>query len=180
MNDQNRNTILAVILSGMVLIGWQYLFVAPQVEKQQAAQKAQQQAQQTQTPGRLRSRVALRTGARAARWRSPGARSAAAGGSPVSRDAVLEASPRVKIETPKVSGTIALRGGRIDDVSLTQYRVTVDPKSPAITLFSPSGSPNPYYAEFGWVGASGANVKLPDAATDWKRQGAIRSPSPRP
>ncbi len=50
MNDQNRNTILAVILSGMVLLGWQYFFVAPQMEKQQAAQKAQQQAQQTQQP----------------------------------------------------------------------------------------------------------------------------------
>jgi YidC/Oxa1 family membrane protein insertase len=51
MNEQNRNTILAVILSGMVLIGWQYFFVAPQLEKQQAAQKAQQQTQQTQAPG---------------------------------------------------------------------------------------------------------------------------------
>ena len=47
MND-HRNTILAVILSGMVLIGWQYFFVVPQMEKQQAAQKAQQQAQQQQ------------------------------------------------------------------------------------------------------------------------------------
>ena len=48
-------------------------------------------------------------------------------------------------------------------MSLTQYRVTVDPKSPAVTLFSPSGAPNPYYAEFGWVGASGADAKLPNA-----------------
>jgi YidC/Oxa1 family membrane protein insertase len=172
MNDQHRNTILAVILSGMVLIGWQYLFVAPQLEKQQAAQKAQQQAQQTQTPGAPPQQPGS-----APAPVQPGGAAPVPGqpprvGLPVSRDAVLEASPRVKIETPKVSGTIALRGGRIDDVSLTQYRVTVDPKSPAITLFSPSGSPNPYYAEFGWVGASGANVKLPDAATDWKQQGA--------
>ena len=37
----NRNTILAVILSGLVLIGWQYFFNIPQMEKQRAAQQAQ-------------------------------------------------------------------------------------------------------------------------------------------
>ena len=37
----NRNTILAVILSGLVLIGWQYFFNLPQMEKQRAAQQAQ-------------------------------------------------------------------------------------------------------------------------------------------
>ena len=43
------------------------------------------------------------------------------------------------------------KGGRIDDLSLIKYRETVDPKSPPIVLLSPSGSPHPFYAEFGWV-----------------------------
>lgn len=44
MSD-NRNTILAVVLSGLVLLGWQYFFNIPQMEKQRAAQQAQQQAE---------------------------------------------------------------------------------------------------------------------------------------
>jgi YidC/Oxa1 family membrane protein insertase len=174
MND-HRNTILAVILSGMVLISWQYFFVVPQMEKQQAAQKAQQQAQQTQTPPAPQAGGAsdpAQPGAAPPAQPVPGQPPRA--GLTVSREAAIAALPRVKIETPRITGSIALKGGRIDDVSLTQYRVTVDPKSPAVDLFSPSGSPNPYYAEFGWVGASGTNVKLPDATTDWKQEGANR------
>ena len=62
---------------------------------------------------------------------------------------------------PSIAGSINLRGGRIDDVSLKNYRETVDPKSPNIVLFSPAGTQNPYYAEFGWVGAQPA--RLPNA-----------------
>ena len=56
-----------------------------------------------------------------------------------------------------------------------QYRETVDPKSPAIILLSPSGAPHPFYAEFGWVGAAGTNVKLPTADTDWRQAGCRRA-----
>jgi YidC/Oxa1 family membrane protein insertase len=173
MND-HRNTILAVILSGIVLIAWQYFFVVPQMEKQQAAQKAQQQVQQqAQAPGT----PAATTAQPAGQTPQPGTTPAQPGQTPTpatfgSREAALAASPRVKIETPRVSGSIALKGGRVDDLSLTQYRVTVDPKSPAITLLSPSGSPQPYYAEFGWVGATGTTAKLPDATTEWKQEGS--------
>jgi YidC/Oxa1 family membrane protein insertase len=176
MNDQHRNTILAVILSGMVLIGWQYFFVAPQLEKQQAAQKAQQQAQQTQQT-QPQGGVAPQPGA-APTPGQPGVPGRAAPA--LSREQAIAAAPRVKIDTPKMSGSIALKGGRIDDVSLVQYRVTVDPKSPAVTLLSPAGTANPYYAEFGWSAASGTTVKLPDASTDWTQEGrnALTTTSP--
>ncbi|MDR3466660.1 MAG: membrane protein insertase YidC, partial [Xanthobacteraceae bacterium] len=104
---------------------------------------------------------------------APSQPEASAAAAPVaSRDAVIAAAPRIKIDTPRISGSIALRGGRIDDVSLVQYRETVDPKSPAIVLFSPSGTPEPYYAEFGWVGAAGTTAKLPDRNTVWTQQGS--------
>src|SRR5581483_9673839 len=77
---------------------------------------------------------------------------------------------RVAIDTPRVSGSIALKGGRIDDVALTQYRETVDPKSPPIELLSPAGSPSPFYAEFGWVGGAGASTKVPGPETVWAQQ----------
>ena len=77
----------------------------------------------------------------------------------VSREAAIAASPRIKIDTPRLIGSIALKGARIDDLSLVQFRETVDPSSPAIVLYSPSNTAEPYYAEFGWVPAAGATVK---------------------
>src|SRR6202041_1198285 len=89
-------------------------------------------------------------------------------------------APRVKIETPRVSGSISLKGARIDDLSLVQFRDAVDPLSPATVLFSPSGTANPYYAEFGWVAASGSAVKIPDQNTVWQQEGSgnLTSSSP--
>jgi YidC/Oxa1 family membrane protein insertase len=90
----------------------------------------------------------------------------------VDRDAAIAGAPRVKIETQRVSGSISLKGARIDDLSLVQFRDTVDPQSPAIVLFSPSGTANPYYAEFGWVAANGPAVKIPDQNTIWQQEGS--------
>ncbi len=85
----------------------------------------------------------------------------------LTRDAALKQSARIPIETPSLQGSIALKGGRIDDLSLLKFRETVDPKSPPVVLLSPSGSPAPFYAEFGWTGEAGSNVKLPTAETVW-------------
>ena len=90
----------------------------------------------------------------------------------LTRDAVLGASPRVKIETPRLSGSVALKGAAIDDLSLTRYHETVDPTSPPIVLLSPPGSPHPFFAEFGWVGGAGATIKTPDGNTVWTQQGS--------
>ena len=53
-----------------------------------------------------------------------------------------------------------------------KYRETVDPKSPAIVLLAPSGSPHPFYAQFGWTNAAGGKVKVPDDNTIWTQQGS--------
>src|SRR6202034_107601 len=90
----------------------------------------------------------------------------------VSRDTAIASTPRVKIESPRLTGSISLRGARIDDLSLVKFRETVDPASPAIVLYSPSGTAEPYYAEFGWVSGSGAAVKLPDKTTLWQQEGS--------
>src|SRR4029079_19007913 len=90
----------------------------------------------------------------------------------VSRDTAIAASPRIKIETPRLSGSIALKGARIDALSLEKFRDTVDPKSPAIVLYSPSNTAHPYYAEFGWVPASGSTARIPDQNTMWQKEGS--------
>ena len=73
---------------------------------------------------------------------------------------------------PTLHGSIDLKGGRIDDLSLEHYRETVDPNSPPIVLLSPSGAPDPFYAEFGWTAAAGTNATLPTPDTVWKQDGS--------
>jgi len=170
----NRNTIIAVILSGLVLIGWQYFFNIPQMEKQRAAEQAQSElakanktAPATTTPAGSASTPATPGAAPTTPTVNQPATAAI-----VSRDAAISGSPRIKIETPRLAGSVSLKGARIDDLSLVQYRDTVDPKSPAIVLFSPSGTAEPYYAEFGWVAASGSSVKIPDQNTVWQQDGS--------
>ncbi len=89
-------------------------------------------------------------------------------------------SSRVKIETPSLIGSISLKGARIDDLSLVKFRDTVDPASPAIVLYSPSGTAAPYYAEFGWVPAAGSTARVPDRNTEWQQEssGALTPTSP--
>jgi YidC/Oxa1 family membrane protein insertase len=171
MTDQ-KNTILAIVLSALVLIAWQIYFGLPQMEKQKQIQQQQQaqersQQQPASLPQQGGTTQAPSTPGAAPQATQPGAAAA----QPMTRDAVLATSPRVRIETPSLSGSIALKGGRIDDLSLVKYRETVDPNSPPIILLAPSGSPNPFYAEFGWSAPSGTTVKLPGQDTVWQQEG---------
>ena len=173
MMPDNRNTILAVVLSGIVLLGWQYFYNIPTMEKQRAAEQAQRQATTTAnpaTPAPGSSTTPTPQGGTPSAGAIPGGPSV----TPTAvqpRDTVLASSPRVKIDTPSLSGSIALKGARIDDVALVKYRETVDPKSPAIELFSPSGTKEPFYAEFGFVPAAGSTIKMPDKDTVWTQDG---------
>jgi YidC/Oxa1 family membrane protein insertase len=168
MTDQ-KNTLLAIVLSAIVLIVWQYFFGLPHMQRQEAQKPPQTQTQTqnvpTPAPGSAPSTVPV-----------PGQPAAAPGAQqPLTREAALKQSVRVPIDTPSIKGSISLKGGRIDDISLSQFHETVDPKSPIVVLLSPSESPQPFYAEFGWVAASGAGAKppaLPGADTVWRQEGS--------
>lgn len=162
----NKNTILAIVLSALVLLGWQYFFAVPQEKARQEQLQAQQQKQNVPTPDQPKSAQPQ------AQSQVPGQAAAPSPAAPGDRRAALATSPRVPIATDTLQGTIALKGGRIDDLALLKFRETVDPKSPPIVLLSPSGTGDPFYAEFGWTGAAGANVKLPNSETVWKQVGS--------
>jgi YidC/Oxa1 family membrane protein insertase len=176
----NRNTILAVILSGVVLIAWQYFYNIPQMEKQRAAQQAQAELQKNAATQPADNSSATNTPPQAGSAPAPTAAPAAGGGPVVDRDTAIAATPRVKIETPTLIGSISLKGARIDDLSLVKYRETVDPNSPPIELFAPSNTASPYYSEFGWVPAAGSTVRLPNQDTTWQQEssGSLTSSSP--
>jgi YidC/Oxa1 family membrane protein insertase len=158
--DQQKNLLIAVVLSMAVLLAWQVFYAGPKMEQERARQRAIEQSQPT-TPAK-----------------APGAtpEGKVPGAAPVetqaqSREEALKESPRLPIETPSLKGSIALKGGRIDDLVLVKYHDTVDPKSPNVILLSPTNSPHPYFAEYGWVAQDGSTPKLPDRDTLWRVNG---------
>jgi YidC/Oxa1 family membrane protein insertase len=153
-----RNFLLAMVATAAILFGWQYLFPAPQPTPQQQ-QAAQQQGQGAATPG------------------APGAAPTAAGGNAAApkrdRTAALGDSPRVKIEAPEITGSLALKGAVIDDVRLVKHRQTVDRNSPSVILLSPNGTPDAYFVEHGW---SANGVKVPGPDTVWTADNEVLKP----
>jgi len=170
---EHKNTILAIALSLIVVIGWQYFIGYPQMEKQrrEALLKQQEQAQLHPSPAQPSSAQPATPATPGPQTGAPAPANAAEPHSHT-RDAVVAATPHVAINTERLNGSIDLKGGRIDNLSLEQYRETVDPNSPPIVLFSPSGAPEAYYAEFGWVPAAGTKEKMPGPDTVWTQEGS--------
>ena len=178
----NQNVIIAIALSFLVIMGWQYLIVGPKIEAERQ-RLAAQQSQSTTTPAPAGTPSSSQTAGSSPA--APGAPSASApSGTPapgapvagaVARDAALRQSERVKIDTPSLNGSINLTGGRIDDLLLADYHETVEPTSPLVQLFSPVGSEHPYFADFGWVAHPGGPA-VPNAETKWTAQGGPLAP----
>ena len=171
--QDNRNVIIAAVLAMAILFGWQYFVAGPQLE--QAQKQAELQASQQQLAKQASDNAALATPSTTspdAGATSAGAAASVPGAAVVAgqydtREAAIDATPRVAIETADLEGSINLIGGRIDDLKLKGYHETVDPTSPIITLLSPAGGPDAYFAEQGWVAAAGSDIKVPTTTTEW-------------
>ena len=133
MHDQN-NIFYAIALSLVVLITWQYFFATSFLGKPSAPEYTSKNTSMTSQIGAPASGTAM-TGPQAPAVVTPVAATPGTQAlQPVSRQQALARSQRVAINTPRLRGSIALSGGRIDDLSLVQYRETIDPRSAAIEL----------------------------------------------
>ena len=169
-SENNRNMIIAIVLSIVVLFGWQFFIAGPQLE--QAQRRAELQAQQQAQDTSLNTPAATADGS-LPQATAPGASTtnSTTPGTYATRDEALAASPRVAIDTVALSGSISLTGGRIDDLRLKRYNETVEPNSPIITLLSPAGGPGGYYIESGWEPPQGVNLARPDSNSVWTLEG---------
>ncbi|MXU66426.1 membrane protein insertase YidC [Oceanomicrobium pacificus] len=158
MDDQNKNLILATVLSFLVIFAWFILFPPPEPTDVPATVTQEQSAA---VDGNLATTPP-----------APGADTATAP-TPMptteqTRDAALSKSARLPIETGRLQGSISLKGGRIDDLRLSDYRETIDPDSDLVTLLSPAGSATPYYTLHGWAPAGGLGYEdVPGPSTEW-------------
>ena len=75
--------------------------------------------------------------------------------------------PRVKIDAPRVEGSINLLGAKLDDLVLKDYREEISPSSPLDRLLEPRTEDHPYYVQYGWTAPEGETVKLPGNDTTW-------------
>jgi YidC/Oxa1 family membrane protein insertase len=157
MDDQNKNLILATVLSLAVILVWTVFFPAPEI----AAPTETSIVSADSTVATPDAVTALTPTAQ-----TDAANVVATGAA--APTALLEAQ-RTAIETPRLSGTISLLGGRIDELKLSDYKVTQDEGADTVTLFSPVGSDSPYYALFGWAASTGVTPEtVPNANTNWE------------
>ncbi|MFC5584355.1 membrane protein insertase YidC [Nitratireductor kimnyeongensis] len=175
--DNNRNFLITIALSVLILTLWQVFYMNPRIEEQrEAAQIEEQQAAETApataSSSGENSDIPAPSGGEGA---VPGSANPSA--APLDRAAAVAGSARVKIETPRISGSINLTGARLDDLLLKDYRVTVEKDSPNIQLLNPSTGPDGYYVETGYVGGEAAGT-LPGPSTEWTlAEGETLTPS---
>jgi YidC/Oxa1 family membrane protein insertase len=156
---EQRNLLIAIVLSLGILIGFQFVF-----------QRLRPPAPPPGAASNTAAAPAAPAGTPAAK--APGAVAAAAA---KTLEAAVAGRPELVIDTPRMRGSIALEGARFDHLTLSNYRETVAPDSPAVVLLSPSGTENPYLAEFGWVAATPA-VKVPGPRTLWQASSGPLTP----
>src|SRR5204863_6887399 len=167
-----KNLLRAIVLSVGILIGFQFLF-----EKLRPPVPPPSPAVPTQTAPATPSAGTAAPGVTpgAPGTTAPATGAAAAPGAETREQAIAE-QPRVRINTPRLHGSVALTGGRIDDLTLEAYHETVDPKRPEGVLLCPKGTKHPYFADFCWVpGTPGAKVPRPD--TQWTATGGPLAPN---
>ncbi|MEM9344037.1 MAG: membrane protein insertase YidC [Pseudomonadota bacterium] len=158
MDDQNRNLILATALSFLVILVWFLLFPPEEPPAPVTDPEAAAESSTPALPG--------------ADGGTGGAAAIPGTGSQTTEEA-LAAVERFDIETPRLTGSISLTGGRIDDLHLSDYRVTLDPDADTVTLLKPEGTAGAYYALFGWAPGPGLDNELvPGRDTEWSREGS--------
>ncbi|MEM9099149.1 MAG: membrane protein insertase YidC [Pseudomonadota bacterium] len=157
-SEDTRNMIMAIALSMAVIFAWQLFFAPPPPEPTTV-----QQTGSTATGGDPSVQLNL-----------PDDQPALA----LDRDGALAQNERIKVENASVWGSISLKGGRLDDLHLSDYRETLDPGSDTVTLLNPTGGPHPYYATYGWLRTADGNTgKLPNPNTEWELEsGTVLSP----
>lgn len=155
--DNQRNLLVAVVMCGVLLLGWDagmnYFYPQPAPTTQSAKVDAVSDAAPDSAAPVSRTREGGLTDPIAIEEERADLVTA------------LAAATRVKIDSPEVLGSINLVGARIDDITLKTHRQTVKEDSGPVRLFSPQGTPGQQFAQFGWVGQG---VAVPDATTVWE------------
>ena len=145
MDDQNKNLILATVLSFAVIMLWTVMFPPEDLPIETTTEQTVS-AEGTAVPS------------------ADGTETPSSGTAPTQETPTEQQAPRVSIANDVLTGSLSLRGGRIDDLALTNYRDTLDQEAETVQLLRPVGENDAYLALFGWTGE--ADV-APNDETVW-------------
>lgn len=149
-----KNVLMAVILSTMIIVGWQVFVVDPDLKKEKATTTIQQKdTQQSNASSGKPTAPSL-----SAKTKAPE--------KTISRADALNQEKRIILENGKLKGSISLKGALIDDITFKVYKETLDKNSKLVTLLHPKQIKQGYFLESGW--ASADNLKVPDNNSLWK------------
>ena len=156
MNPETRNLVAAICLSMAVLIGYQMLFGKVQ-EEQINTNKENSKVTETNNE----SSIDLPKEETEELFVEK-------------KKKTFKKVPRVKILNKELIGSISLIGARIDDLTLVNYRKTLDPESDQIRFLKKINGEQPFFAQFGW--SSPDDVQVPNGNTVWESSGNVISP----
>lgn len=155
MDDQNKNLIIATALSFVVILVWFVLFPPPEPD--------------TPIDGTSISQAETGEGTLATPSADVPAASPAATATTETASSALATAPRVAIETPRVTGSLSLLGGRIDQLSLVDYKTSLEDEAEIVEILFPATEPNAQYALHGWAAAAGVDpTAVPGPNTEWE------------
>ena len=146
----SKNVLMAVILSTVIIVGWQVLVVDPELKK-------------TKTEV---TKIEQTTSANNGKPSAPSINNKLpAPQKLISRTDAVSSEQRVRLENEKLTGSISLNGALIDDVVLKTYKETLDKNSKQVVILNPKKMNTGYYLESGWASAN--NLKVPDNNSVW-------------
>ena len=79
----------------------------------------------------------------------------------ISLDIALREDQRVQINTNNILGSINLKGLKIDDITLKNYKETLDEESDLIRVLRPYNTRDGYEVTFGWISNQSSDIELP-------------------
>lgn len=175
----NKNILLATILSVLVLVFWTWFYEKPRMEKFQAQQEVASQQikteineEQTIQQHDQKSRPQRAENVKNTNHRLTSKRILLDEDKAVSQTLLN----RIKIKSNKLSGSINLQGAQFDNLYLTHYKETIDKNAKNVTLLAPVNSKTRYFADFGWI-SSDKNIDLPNSKTLWQSNDKTLSPN---
>jgi len=148
MKDQG-NLLLAILLSLIILFGFQYFFEAPRMKNEMENKKYEEKTENSFNQNNLNI---------------PDDETE----NYLNLNEALEKDKRIKIDAPRLTGSISLKGLKIDDLTLKDYKKSLDKDSDTVTFFRPSQTKGGYFSNFGWIeSSSNQSIELPNDQTIW-------------
>ena len=142
----SKNVLLAVILSTAVIVIWSVMFPPPEIENT------------TSDDTTIVEKNESKPQAPKIKIKEPDKK--------ITRQDAIKQSDRINISNEKIFGTISLNGALIDDVTLKNYKETLNEDSKQVVILNPKKSENGYFLETGW--ATSENIKVPNHNSKWR------------